>query len=68
MTEERNSLREKVEARLEELGRTQAEAAEKGDLEPSFIRDILRNRKRSVQGANLDKLAKALDWQPEDLL
>lgn len=61
-------LRKKVEARLADLERTPTEAARRGGLEVDFIRDILRNRKRSVQGSNLEKLARALDWQPEDLI
>lgn len=68
MTTDPHFLRKKVTARLKELTRTPTEAAEKGGLKPDFIRDILRNRKRSVNGTNLEKLALALDWPTSELI
>ncbi len=62
------TLRERVADRLAELGRNPFAAAKQGGLERSFINDILNGKKTSVRGANLGKLALALDWRPEDIL
>lgn len=58
------TLKEIVIHRLEELGLGTVEAAKKGDLERTFIRDITEGKKRTVQAANLEKLAKALRLDP----
>lgn len=58
------TLQEIVAQRLEELGLGPIEAANQGELERTFIRDITDGRKRTVQAANLVKLAKALRLDP----
>lgn len=68
MTEAPETLKEKVERRLAELGRNPFEAARKGELERGFINDILQDKKKTVRGDNLNKLAAALDWTPADLV
>lgn len=60
-------LKDRVQARLEELAITPSEAARRGDLERTFIADILLERKKNVRGKNLEKLAVALDCSPEYL-
>ena len=55
-------LQRAVMARLEELDRNPFEAARVGELERSCVNDILIGRKRSVRGQNLERLARALDW------
>jgi hypothetical protein len=62
------SLKQKVADRLDELGRNPFEAARDAELERGFINDLLQNKKRTVKGENLKKLAKALDWTVADLL
>ena len=61
-------LKLKVAERLAELALNPFEDARAGGLERGFINDILNGRKRSVQGANLTKLAKALSWKVENLI
>lgn len=61
-------LKDFVETRLAQLGRNPFEAARKGGLERSFVNDILIEKKRSVQGANLVKLAAALDCDAADIV
>jgi hypothetical protein len=61
------SLKEIVSDRLAELGRNKFEAERIGGLKKGFVNDILIDRKTSIQGANFAKLAKALDWTPEQL-
>ena len=63
-----SSLKERVERRLEELNRNPFEAARIGQLERSFVNDILIGKKVSVQGSSLPKLASALDWTVASLL
>lgn len=58
-------LKEFTAARLTELGRNPFEAARIGGLERTFVRDILIDRKKTVLGVNLAKLAAALDTTPE---
>jgi len=62
------SLKANVESRLEELGINPYEAARRGGLERNFVQDILHERKRTVRGDNLNKLAKALACEPADLI
>lgn len=61
-------LKDKVADRLQALGRNPFEAARSVELERGFINDILQDKKRSVRGENLQKLARALDWTVADLL
>lgn len=62
------TLKEKVEARLNDLKRNPFEAARIAGLERGFINDILNGRKRSVRGENLVKLAIGLDCDPNYLI
>lgn len=55
-------LQRVVMERLRELDRDPFEAARLGGLERSFVNDILIGRKRSVRAENLERLARALDW------
>ena len=61
-------LQRVVMARLRELDRNPFEAARLGGLERSFVNDILIGRKRTVRGKNLDRLARALDWDSRLLI
>lgn len=63
-----SSLKEIVKRRLAETGQNPFEAARRGGLERVFINDILADKKQSVRGANLEKLAKALLCDPADLI
>lgn len=63
-----DGLREFIRERLDAIGRGPVEAATAAGLQKHFINDILHGRKQSVRGANLDKLAGALDVKPADLL
>lgn len=56
-----------VQRRLDELNRNPFEAARAGDLERSFVNDIVKGRKRSINFNNLPKLAKALALDPDVL-
>ncbi len=62
------SLKANVERRLHELGINPYEAARRGGLERNFVQDILHERKRTVRGDNLDRLAKGLSCDPSDLI
>lgn len=62
------SLKQLVERRLDELGLNPFEAATRAGLNRLFIRDILKDRKKSVQGNNQARLALALDMTVEDLV
>lgn len=62
-------LKNFVKTRLESLGRTPAEATEKGGLSRTFIYDLLSGPDtRSVTGQNLKKLAEALDLSAPQLM
>jgi hypothetical protein len=61
-------LQRAVISRLKELDRNPFEAARLGGLERSFVNDILIGRKRSVRGENLERLARALDWDSRRLM
>jgi hypothetical protein len=61
-------LRRTVMERLKELDRNPFEAARLGGLDRSFVNDILIGRKRSVRGENLERLARALDWDSRILM
>lgn len=62
-----SDLKEIVRSRLAELGINPFEAARRGGLERGFINDILQDKKRSVKGNNILRLATALDI-PADAL
>jgi hypothetical protein len=62
------NLRERVQARLEELERNPFDAARKGGLNKHFIDDLLIGKKDTVKQTSLPKLAKALDWTVSQLL
>lgn len=64
----KGTLKTRVERRLAELDRNPFEAARIGGLERSFINDIIIEKKTSVRGENINKLAAALDWTIEDVL
>ncbi|KRE07565.1 hypothetical protein ASE63_22285 [Bosea sp. Root381] len=51
--------------RLAATGRNPFEAAKLGGLERSFVNDILIEKKKTVQGRSIGKLALALDTSPE---
>lgn len=61
-------LAERVRSRLAELGISATQAARSVGLDGGFITDILRGRKSSIQGRNFERLAKALQWTPADLV
>lgn len=58
------SLRERVLARLEALGLGPIEAATKGKLERTYIRDITEGRKQTVTMKMMPRLAAALHTTP----
>lgn len=61
-------LKSVVTARLKELGRNPFEAARIGELERSYINDILIERKRSIRDASFTRVAAALDWSAAELM
>jgi hypothetical protein len=61
-------LQRVVMERLKELDRNPFEAARLGGLDRSFVNDVLTGRKRSVRGENLERLARALDWDSRLLM
>lgn len=61
------TLRDIVTERLAELGLGPIEAAVRGNLERTYIRDIVEGRKGSVKSTNLAKLASALQLDPAAL-
>ncbi len=61
------TLQEIVIARLSELGLGPVEAAVQGDLERTYIRDIVKGKKLSVKSDKLGALAAALFLDPEAL-
>lgn len=63
-----NNLKSFVESRLEALGLGPVEAALRGGMERSFISDIMAGKKKAIQGANIGRLAHALDATPEDVM
>lgn len=63
-----DSLKTSVARRLEQIGKNAFEAARDGGLERNFINDILNDKKKSVRGDNLKKLAKGLDSTPSVVL
>ena len=63
-----NGLKSVVAKRLGELRRNPFEAARIGGLERSYVNDILIEKKLSVRGDRLARLASALDWSTSELL
>lgn len=63
-----SALKEFVKSRLLALDVNPFEAARSAGLKREFINDILIDRKMSVRGDNLDKLASALKTSTEELL
>jgi len=61
-------LAERIKARLAALGRSPIEAANKGGLERSYIRDFLNEKKKSIKRKYYVKIAKGLDWTVEQLI
>lgn len=61
-------LQELVSNRLQELGLGAVEAAVRGGLERTFIRDIVAGKKTSIRGASIGKLAAALEIPETALL
>jgi phage repressor protein C with HTH and peptisase S24 domain len=62
------TLKDVVAKRLAQLRRNAFEAARVGELERSYVNDILIEKKLSVRGDKLAGLARALDWSSGDLL
>ncbi len=62
------SLKSFVEQRLKDIGRGPSEAAKAGGLTSNFITDIIYDRKRSVRGENLQKLAQALQCSTANII
>lgn len=60
-----SGLKEFTHRRLAATGRNAFEAAKIGGLERSFVNDILIEKKKSVQGRSIAKLALALETSPE---
>lgn len=63
-----NELRERVRARLAEIGRSPIEAANVGGLERNYILDLVKGTKESISQKHLAKVAKGLDWSVTQLL
>lgn len=63
------SLKSLVSNRLEQLGRSPAEATERGGLSRTFIYDILKGPDdRNIRGQHLSKLARGLDMEAHELI
>lgn len=54
-------LKDIVEQRLEQLGKTAMQVTAQHGVERTFLRDIVEGRKKSVRGDNLPKLARILE-------
>ena len=63
-----SGLKEFTRERLRITGRNPFEAAKIGGLERSFVNDILIDKKKSVQGRSIGKLASALDTSSEAIV
>lgn len=61
-------LKQLVARKLEESGVNPFEAARQGGLERSFVNDILIEKKRSVTGANIVKLGRAIGATEAEIL
>lgn len=58
------NIRERVQARVDALGKSPITLAKRVGLERGFIRDILSGRKKAVGIANLTMVAEALECDP----
>lgn len=63
----KDDLRQRVAARLRELGIGPIEAAQAVELERNFIRDFLEGKKRSFSQGKVPLVAQALKWSVADL-
>lgn len=61
-----NRLKVIVDKRLKELGLNPFEAARRGELERSFINDIIIGKKQSFRSDKAEQLARALQFDPQD--
>lgn len=62
-----NKLQEIVTKRLQELNLGPVEAAVRGGLERTYIRDIVKGKKQTVMTGKIGRLAAALDLDPDAL-
>ncbi len=62
------TLKDIVANRLSELGLGAVEAATRGGLERTYIRDIVEGRKATVRANKIAALATALELSPEELM
>lgn len=63
-----SGLKDFTQKRLAALNRNPFEAARMARLERSFVNDILIDKKQTVIGGNIAKLAFALSVEPSDIL
>lgn len=60
-------LKQRVGERLRKLNLSQSELARKADVSPSFITDIMTERKKSIRSDALVRIAAALEVEPSYL-
>lgn len=58
------TLKARVKFRMTELGMNPAQVSKAAGFAPTFVRDLLENRKKSIRADALAKLAEALDVTP----
>jgi len=61
-------FRERVIARLKEIGKSARRASLDGGLTPDAIRNVLRAKSRNPRRDTLEGIARGLDWTMEELL
>jgi SOS-response transcriptional repressor LexA len=61
-------LRDRIRARLKEIGKSARRASLDGNLHRDAIRNILRAKSKNPRRDTLEGVAKGLDWALEDLL
>lgn len=61
-------LRDRIRARLKEIGKSARRASLDGGLHRDAIRNILRAKSKNPRRDTLEGVAKGLDWALEDLL
>lgn len=61
-------FRERVVARLKEIGKSARRASLDGGLTPDAIRNVLRAKSRNPRRDTLEGIARGLDWTMEELL
>lgn len=61
-------LRDRIRARLQELGKSARRASMDGGLTSDAIRNVLRSKSRNPRRDTLEGIARGLDWTLEDLL